>query len=275
MKLSATPTLSITQPTTFTTTCQTNPINPCIMCLSTMYHPKNLGLPITLICKVITPTRTRSLRALIDPGSQITAMKKNIAEELGLKGPNKTLQFGACGAQRITIKGQKSVTFRLASLNEDYETDFIVEAITMPKVTCPISKITIDPKDYDHLRNISFSEVLPHDDATSTEVELLIGQPITTHLFSNLIVGEFGQPAAYLTKIGNCLTGTANPGNEDNQLSVFSTCEIQEEDSIEEIKQWFSLENVGIEDPTTTNQLTAEEIRAEQLMQQHTYYDDA
>ena len=41
---------------------------------------KNLGLPITLICKVITPTRTRSLRALIDPGSQITAMKKNIAE---------------------------------------------------------------------------------------------------------------------------------------------------------------------------------------------------
>ena len=103
---SATPTLSITQPTTFTTTCQTNPINPCIMCLSTMYHPKNLGLPITLICKVITPTRTRSLRALIDPGSQITAMKKNIAEELGLKAQTKPCNLVLVEPKKLRSKAK-------------------------------------------------------------------------------------------------------------------------------------------------------------------------
>ena len=66
--------------------------NQGLQCLSTMsYMPKNLGLPLTLICQVITPTRTLPVRAVIDPGSQITMIKKSIATELGLKGPKRTL----------------------------------------------------------------------------------------------------------------------------------------------------------------------------------------
>ena len=58
-----------------------------LQCLSTMqYMPKNLGLSRTLICKIITPTRTVLVRALIDPGSQITVIQKSLATKLGLKG---------------------------------------------------------------------------------------------------------------------------------------------------------------------------------------------
>ena len=49
-----------------------------------------------------------------------------------------------------------------------------------------------------------------------------------------------------------------------NHLSMFATA-TYEEDPIEEIKAYFSLENLGIEDPSTANQLTAEEQRAEEL----------
>ena len=258
--------------TLLTTNCQMDPVHdPCILCLTLTYHPQNLGLPLTVMCKIMTPTKTRVLRALIDPGSQITAIKKSTAAELGLQGPSRTLKFGACGAHKFEIKNMMAVNFKIASLDENFISHSI-EAITMPKVTCDIGHIKIDPQDYSHLKTIKFSEKLPMDDKTTTEVQLLIGQPHTTQLFKALITGGLYEPAAALYKIGNCLAGTANP--DDREPTVFATGEILEEDPIEEIKAWFSFENIGIEDPATSNQLTAEEQRAEELMQQHTYYDD-
>ena len=237
--------------------------------------PEKLGLPRTLMCLIVTPIKTLKVRALIDPGSQITVIQKNLATKLGLRGPTRTLKIGTSGAQTITFSNMMVVNFQLASLNEEFITEYDVEAITMPKVTCNIGKITIDPKKFNHLKDIKFTEELPMTNNTSTTVELLIGEPITTHLFKKMILGDIGQPAATIYDIGACLSGTANPKDKENQqTNIYATVEIcEEEDPIEEIKQWFTLENVGIEDPTTSNQLTAEQQRAEELMEKYTYYD--
>ena len=46
------------EPILLTTTCQTDPVHdPCILCLALTYHPQNLGLPLTLMCKIMTPKR--------------------------------------------------------------------------------------------------------------------------------------------------------------------------------------------------------------------------
>ena len=112
--------------------------------LSTIqYVPTNLGLPRTLICRIVTPTKTLLVRALIDPGSQITILQNSTAIELGLKGPRRTLKMGTSGAQMIAIENMMVVNFKIASLDENFITEFSVEAITMPKVTCDIGKITI------------------------------------------------------------------------------------------------------------------------------------
>ena len=58
--------------------------NQGLQCLS-MYMPKNPGLPRTLICQIVTPSRMVPVRALVDPGSQFTAISKAIATKLGLK----------------------------------------------------------------------------------------------------------------------------------------------------------------------------------------------
>ena len=247
-----------------------------LLCLATMtYMPKHLGLPRTLMCQIVTPTKTLKVRALIDPGSQITVIQKNLATKLGLRGPTRTLKIGTSGAQTIIFPKMMVVNFQLASLNEEFITDYDVEAITMPKVTCDIGKITIDPKEFSHLKDIKFTEKLPMTNNTPTTVELLIGEPITTHLFNKMIIGDMGQPAATIYDIGACLSGTANPKDKENQqMNIYATVEIcEEEDPIEEIKRWFTLENVGIEDPTTSSQLTAEQLRAEELMENNTYYD--
>ena len=253
--------------------------NQGLQCLITMfYKPKNLGLPLTLICKIVTPTRTLPVRALIDPGSQITMVQKSIATELGLRGPKTTLRAGTSGANTIIIKNMRAVNFQLASLDDTFVTDYNIEAVTMPKVTCDIGKISIDPKEFSHLKDIKFTEILPMNNSTPTEVDLLIGEPVTTHLLKEVIAAKqnpIDQPAAIIYKIGACLAGTADPIKTQNQnaLNLLSTFEIYEDDPIEEIKTWFTLENVGIEDPSNTSQLTAEELKAEELMEKHTYYD--
>ena len=254
--------------------------NQGLQCLSTMqYMPKNLGLPLTLICQIITPTRTLPVRALIDPGSQITMIKKSTATELGLKGPKRTLMAGTTGAQSVAFKNMLVVNFKLASMDLEFISEFNVEAITIPKVTCDIGKITVDPKRFNHLKDIKFTEKLPMNNSTSTKVELLIGQPVATYLFKELIVGDsFDQPAASIYKIGACLSGNAKPREKQDQLEkihslVCSTKAEEEEDSHEYIKAWFNLENVGIEDPSITSQLTAEEQKAQELMEKNTYYD--
>ena len=64
-----------------------------LKCLATItYMPENLGLPRTLICLIVTPTKTLKVRALIDPGSQITVIQKSIATKLGLRGQKRTLK---------------------------------------------------------------------------------------------------------------------------------------------------------------------------------------
>ena len=131
-----------------------------LQCLCTAsYVPEDLGLPLTVICLIVTPTRTLSVRALIDPGSQITAIEKSLAAELGLKGPRRNLRIGTSGAQKIIFKNMIVVNFKIASLEKDFAIN--VEAITMPKVACDIGKININPQDYNHLKEIKFSETLP------------------------------------------------------------------------------------------------------------------
>ena len=95
-----------------------------LQCLATLtYMPEKLGLPRTLICLIVTPTKTLKVRALIDPGSQITIIKKNLAAKLGLQGPKRTLKVGIPGAQEVSIPNMMAVKFQLASLNSEYILD--------------------------------------------------------------------------------------------------------------------------------------------------------
>ena len=62
----------------------------------TVYMPKNLGLSETLLCNIIAPSgKVRTVRALLDGGSQITALKRSVAKDLNLKAsPCFILPFG-------------------------------------------------------------------------------------------------------------------------------------------------------------------------------------
>ena len=114
------------------------------------------------------------VRALIDDGSQITAVRNSVAEKLMLEGPSTTLVIGTSGAKTLSYKNQKVVNFYLASLDEKFISNFPIEAVTMPEVTLDVNHIDIDPKKFHHLKNITFSEKLPMTKSTNKQVDIQI-----------------------------------------------------------------------------------------------------
>ena len=240
----------------------------------TTYLPRYLGIPQTLRCKLITPTgETYPLRALMDPGSQFTAILKSTARKLSLNGPKRTLILGTSGARELTFPNQTAVEFKLSSIEGSYVTQFNIEAITMPKITCDITPINIDPKKHEHLREVQFTETLPMTSQTPKKVELLIGEPYTSQLLEKIISGNsLDEPKAAIFQIGACLTGAAPPTGEE-RIKILTNMEVQQKELLPDIQKFFNLENIGIEDPTELSQLTEEEQKAEDLMKASTYYD--
>ena len=74
------------------------------------------------------------------------------------------------------------------------------------------------------------------------------------------------------------MTGTA-PLKREESIKIHSNLDILKEiplpdhDTDTYIQRLFTLENIGIEDPLETSQLTAEEQKAEDLMKANTFYD--
>ena len=81
------------------------------------------------------------------------------------------------------------------------------------------------------------------------------------------------KPSATIYKIVACLTGSC--GSRGNgKTNAFSTIEIMEDSPVDvDVKHWFSMQNIGVEDPNTSSQLTSEEQLAESLLEKCTYYD--
>ena len=207
------------------------------------------------------------VRALIDDGSQITAVRNSVAEKLMLEGPSTTLVIGTSGAKTLSYKNQKVVNFYLASLDEKFISNFPIEAVTMPEVTLDVNHIDIDPKKFHHLKNITFSEKLPMTKSTNKKVDILIGEPNVSQLFKNFVKSDaINIPSAAVYDIGTCLTGCTSVKQE--QPVIYITTQ-QDTD----IKEFFTLENIGIEDPTISSNLTAEEQQAEEKMKKYTFYD--
>ena len=94
----------------------------------------------------------------------------------------------------------------------------------------------------------------------------------TSQLLEKIIGGgALDEPKAAIFQIGACLTGTA-PLKREEIIKIHSNLDILKE-NMEYIQKFFALDNIGIEDPLETSQLTAEEQKAEDLMKANTFYD--
>ena len=100
-----------------------------------------------------------------------------------MRGTKCDLQIGVTGGETITFKKQWKVRFWLKNLHNSYVTEFPIEATTMPSISQHLQQILVDPKDFDYLDGLTFTEPLPMSDEyyeNTKTIDLLLGVPYET-----------------------------------------------------------------------------------------------
>ena len=145
-------------------------------------------------------------RIFFDSGSELTLIKRDLAQRLGLDGPCYSLHLRGVGGIQLPSTQEKRVQFRLASLQGDY-TSHPIEGVTKARLTDKLREIDLDFSRFPHLQGLNLAEEIPRG---RVAMDILIGIADYHQLVTGPIVaGEPGQPVAMKTKLGYVLSGTA------------------------------------------------------------------
>jgi len=156
---------------------------------------------------VLSPSGEKALaRIFFDSGSEITLIRRELTQKLGLDGPCHKLRLTGVGGISLQTTSEKRVKFRLESLAGDY-TSHPIEAVTKEKLTEKLREIKVDLTKFPHLHDIHLADELPRSQA---EVDVLIGIDQYSQLVTGpSVTGEPNEPVAVKTKLGFVLSGTA------------------------------------------------------------------
>ncbi len=159
------------------------------------------------------------IRILIDGGSEVNAIRTDVANMINLKGSKVDVRFEVLGGTQQVFNNQRKVDFRLKSILDNTRTP-VMEAVTVPTITAPINKIDVDPKDYKHLRNLQFTEIYPVQD--QVRIDILIGEPLATYLIDGAPIkgSSMEEPTAIKTVLGYTLAGSQPTTSVQSKTSV-------------------------------------------------------
>jgi hypothetical protein len=177
--------------------------------VNTVSADKGQLTPILQSCVAwaLGPGDTKAIaRIFFDSGSELTMIRRDLAEKLGLDGPCYSLHLRGVGGVQLPSTQEKRVQFRLRSLTGDYESHPI-EGVTRQKLVDRLREVNLDLSRFPHLQGLNLAEELPRG---RVGVDILIGIADYSKLVTGpVLAGEPGQPVAMGTKLGFVLGGTA------------------------------------------------------------------
>ena len=165
--------------------------------------------PILQSCQAwaMSPSGEKFLaRIFLDSGSELTLVRKDFSEVMGLQGPTTPLLMSVAGGSALPPTLEKKVKFQLQSMDGSYISPKM-EGVTSPKIVRDLRSVNIDVADFEHLKGIDFTESYPRSEK---EVDILIGVDHYTNLMKGQVVrGKPDEPMAISTKLGYVLSGSA------------------------------------------------------------------
>jgi len=145
------------------------------------------------------------VRVFLDSGSEISLIRRDTADIMGLDGNPVTLQMNVAGGGITTPSKERQVTFRLESSDGRY-TSPVIQATTTKEINSGLRAVPVDLSKFNHLKQLQFTESFPR---TEAEVDVMVGLPYYTQLLSGTpIRGLPHEPMALPTKLGYVLTGS-------------------------------------------------------------------
>ncbi|XP_058827701.1 uncharacterized protein LOC131687632 [Topomyia yanbarensis] len=195
--------------------------------------------------------RRRSIRtyAFLDDGSELTLMEQGLADELGVKGPTKSLCLKWTGGTRRTEIMSQKVGLEVSSVNNStakYTLSGVqtIESLQLRSQTLLAANLQ---EKYEHLSN------LPIESYYNVSPRILIGldHANLAHALKSR-EGKLHEPIAVKTRLGWVVYGSCS---EDRQPDYFvnyhslNKCQCREgldEDLHRTMKEYFSLDSLGI-----------------------------
>lgn len=201
--------------------------------------------------------------ALLDDGSTISLLDDEIAQQLGLHGPNEDLCLTWTSNQARIEKGSMKTSVHISG--SDGEKYLIKKLFTVESLSLPVQSLSAESikKRFPHLANVPLSSYGP----STPRILIGIDQP---RLGATLKIreGKSNEPIATKTRLGWVVCGPLGVNVTNNYTYHVHVCECDHDQSIHEIvKNNFTLENVGINNNKNDKLLSRDDERALRMME--------
>jgi hypothetical protein len=170
-------------------------------------HREHRIMP-TLMCYIVSKTGQKSkVRLLLDTACEITLIRRQVAEELGLRGKKTKLQLALAGDNLSEITQEEEIIFYLQSLDEKFKSRKLV-GTTSKEVSSAVRAITFNPDQFDHLKGIEFTERYPNK--AEMPIDILLDTSLVAEFQNGAAIKGSKNvitPGAQPTDLGWVLTG--------------------------------------------------------------------
>ncbi|XP_034951554.1 uncharacterized protein [Chelonus insularis] len=164
------------------------------------------------------------VRALIDPGSEISLISEYVVQQLKLLRKSASIPIIGVGAKRTgSTRGLVNL-----KIKPHYESATIIacQAYVLPKLTSRIPSKTCHIPQWDHLKNLLLAD--PHYTKPGA-IDLILGSDIYGSLLEGSIVkGPDNSPTAQLTQLGWIISGPSSI-NSDQREVTSNHCSLDKE----------------------------------------------
>ncbi|KRY49296.1 Histone H2A [Trichinella britovi] len=190
------------------------------------------------------------VQCLIDPGSQSSFIRKDVADALGLTGPQEVIRLVTVDNEGGTERRMRRVEFHLGAVDlSQPRIRYRIHALVLPKICGRIRQAPVKLSEWPHLSNLPVADQC--EERTFTIV-VLIG---LDHYF-NLVGGDVrrgpaGGPVAIHSQIGwiLCRQTTSRP-----TAAVTTLLTYVEESADQILRRFWKLEAIGIATDNQTAQ---------------------
>ena len=246
------------------------------------------------MCYIINGSTKQLVRVLLDSGAQLTLIRRNVVNRLGLAGKNCRIAIQTAGGGETPVTREKEIHIQLQSKHGNYVTPPI-RAVTVQCCMEPIAKITLNPREIPHLKNFEFTEQYPQE--KDGIIDIILDTNACLELSNGPVYkgGTLNSAKAIDTKLGLVLGGayvTPKGADLDDNGAVLRSHPPRKRlrpqfpkvpqgivsytaptaVSIPNFETFWNLETLGILDATESS-LSAEDERANKMMDELTSYD--
>ncbi|XP_003382158.1 putative integrase core domain protein [Trichinella spiralis] len=206
------------------------------------------------------------VQCLLDPGSQSSFIRKDVADALGLAGPQEVIRLVTVDNEGGTERRMRRVEFHLGAVDPSQpRIRYPIHALVLPKICGKIRQAPVKLSEWSHLSNLPVADQC--EERTFT-IDVLIG---LDHYF-NLVGGDVrwgpaGGPVAIHSQLGWILCGQTNR----RPTTAVTTLLTHVEESADQIlRRFWELEAIGI---ATDNQTAPPDQEALQRFEEGLSFD--